>query len=289
MLKKLMKHEFRATRRFFLPAYVIFAVLLVVERLSLLAMPAVEKSDGILGAMVGVTMTLITAITVIGLIVLMAAPVIYNIIRFYRNMLGDEGYLTFTLPVSTGQLIGSKLLTAVVWEILTGIVVILCGGAFLATLDVQSTREFFEMAGKVWNEVWCAVGGWTIVLVVVILFAMFSQLFVQMLTLYTSMSIGQCAGKHRLLASAGCYVGINCITSWLLQIPMSILTVAMGNEQLIDWLDQILTEALNTSNYVFFSQIMVVILLIAILGNALLGTVHYFLSRYFLTKKLNLA
>lgn len=289
MLKKLIKHELAATRRFFLPAYGVFVLLLLLERLSLLAIPVLEESDGVLGIIAGTTMGLITTVTVIGLIILMIAPMIYGIIRFYRNMLGDEGYLTFTLPVTTGQLIDSKLLVTVIWETLTGIVVSVFGGIFLATLDPKTTAEVFEFIGNALSTAWDYVGIWVIVVAVVSLMAVFGQIFTQIMTFYTCMSIGQCAGKHKLLASAGCYIAINSIVSWLVQTPLMILAVSMEDLSLYDWIDRVLTDAINTGNYTVFCQFLVVILLIAIIVNLLFFACYYFVTRYFLTKKLNLA
>lgn len=287
MLSKLIKHEFKATRRFFLPAYAVFAALLLVTRLSLLAMPALEEAEGILASVASMTMGLVAAVTVIGLIVLLFAPVIFNVIRFYRNMLGDEGYLTFTLPATTGQLIRSKLLSAVFWEAVTGIVVILFGGLFLVTLDFEATTAFFSELSQILGLLWDTVGVWSIVLMVLCVIALVIQMFANMLAFYTAMSIGQCADKHRLMISATAYVGINFAVSWLMQIPVTILAVT--GEMWIDELDAFLTNLLSNSEYIAFCQILAVILLIAIAGNLLLAAAHYFLTRYFLTKQLNLA
>lgn len=287
MLKKLIKHEFKATRRFFLPAYAVFAALLLVTRLSLLAIPALDKAEGILASVASMTMGLVTAATAIGLIALLIAPVIFNIIRFYRNMLGDEGYLTFTLPATTGQLIRSKLLSAVFWEALTGIAVILFGGLFLVTLDFEVTKAFFSELSQILGMLWDTVGAWSIVLMVLCVIALVIQMFANMLAFYTAMSIGQCADKHRLLISAAAYVGINFATSWLVQIPMTILAVT--GEMWVDKFNAFLTDLLSNSQYVAFCQILAVILLIAIAATLLLAAAHYFLTRYFLTKQLNLA
>ena len=35
--------------------------------------------------------------------------------RFYHNLLGNEGYLMFALPVSTSEHIIAKILTALIW------------------------------------------------------------------------------------------------------------------------------------------------------------------------------
>ena len=45
--------------------------------------------------------------------------------RFYKNLLGDEGYIMFTLPASVHQHVWSKLIVSAVWFIATGVVVIL--------------------------------------------------------------------------------------------------------------------------------------------------------------------
>lgn len=45
--------------------------------------------------------------------------------RFYKGLLGQEGYLMFTLPVPTWQLTLSKLVGATIMTILSGIVGIL--------------------------------------------------------------------------------------------------------------------------------------------------------------------
>ena len=53
------------------------------------------------------------ASVLIGVAVMASALVTLLLIcnHFYRSFLGDEGYLTFTLPVPTSKLIWSKLLT----------------------------------------------------------------------------------------------------------------------------------------------------------------------------------
>lgn len=45
----------------------------------------------------------------------MVMTFILIVTRFDRNLLGDEGYLMFTLPAKTSTLITAKLLTAILW------------------------------------------------------------------------------------------------------------------------------------------------------------------------------
>ncbi|MFC2662399.1 MAG: hypothetical protein ACFNYI_04535, partial [Eubacterium sp.] len=44
---------------------------------------------------------------------------------FYKSLLGTEGYLRFSLPVSTGQQLASKTINALIWMVLAGILAIL--------------------------------------------------------------------------------------------------------------------------------------------------------------------
>ena len=50
---------------------------------------------------------------------------IFKMVRIYRNMFSDEGYLTFTLPVKNGDVLNSKILTGAIWTFLSGIVALI--------------------------------------------------------------------------------------------------------------------------------------------------------------------
>lgn len=47
---------------------------------------------------------------------------IFMMVRIYRNMFSDEGYLTFTLPVKNGDVLNSKILTGAIWSFFSFIV-----------------------------------------------------------------------------------------------------------------------------------------------------------------------
>lgn len=50
---------------------------------------------------------------------------IFMMVRIYRNMFSDEGYLTFTLPVKNGDVLNSKILTGAIWTFFSGIVALI--------------------------------------------------------------------------------------------------------------------------------------------------------------------
>ena len=112
MLGKLMKYEFKATARIFLPLFAALLVVAAVNRVFLAMNFMVPKIIG-------------TSISVVMIIAICVIALILTLQRFYRNLLKSEGYLMFTLPVSTDSLIWSKLLVAAIWSVASFIVVLL--------------------------------------------------------------------------------------------------------------------------------------------------------------------
>lgn len=144
MLRKLMKHEFRATARLMLPLYLAALVLALLSRLGDLATQHIAVSGfNILNLLYGI-------ITVGFAVALIAVPVvafILMILRFRSNLLADEGYVMFTLPVSTHQLVWSKLLVSLVWFV--GAVVV----DALAMIVLAADRAFFRNFREILSNV----------------------------------------------------------------------------------------------------------------------------------------
>ena len=75
-------------------------------------------------------------------------------LRFYKNLFTDEGYLTFTLPVSRSSIFFAKTLNAFIWSVANGILIavsVLIFTLFLSgiTEDVggPAFAEMLEMLG----------------------------------------------------------------------------------------------------------------------------------------------
>ena len=92
MLGKLIKHEFRATGRIMVP------VLLAVLALAVLANISFLVIDYVSNAFLSMLLGLLIAAYFIGLVALGVITIIIMVYRFYKNMLGDQGYLMMTLP-----------------------------------------------------------------------------------------------------------------------------------------------------------------------------------------------
>ena len=150
MLGKLIKHEFRATAREVLGLYAIVLVITVVLKGMLEIQNIFHVDNGI--------MSMLTAVTifafVLGIIAVILGSFILMIKRFYDNMLKDEGYLSFTLPVSVGQHIASKSIISYVWMILSFVFV----GLMLVILGlgdnelIGAIKDVFSEAVKMIQE-----------------------------------------------------------------------------------------------------------------------------------------
>ena len=144
MLGKLLKYEIRAMGRIMLPLYLvmIFAAGLFAVNMRLglsgTAKTVVEKFALITG--------FLFFAAILAVMVVMTLMVVQ---RFYRNLLGTEGYLMFTLPVTTLQHIVCKALTSLLW-IVIGIGAGVLSG-FLMVGILSNIPEFMEELQEAWR------------------------------------------------------------------------------------------------------------------------------------------
>lgn len=289
MLKKLLRNEFKATSRVYIAIYLVFTALLTVERLSILVSDSAAYKEGFLLQISEFLSGIVTTFTVLGIIALCVIPIIYSIYRFYKNMLSDEGYLSFTLPVTVTQHLWSKVIVSCIWFVITMLFACLVGGLFLLTLDQRAVYYAAQSAFEGISFLHQEAGIWFYITAVLVILAVFLQLAVFFLGNYSAMSIGQCANKHKFLVSVAVYVGFSIATSSLVQfLTTAHLLVNQGSipERIYTFMDSGLTT--HTPSIVICQTICLVILASSVLSS-LIGVVHFFISKYFLTKKLNLA
>jgi len=118
MLGKLIKYEFKVTARIFALTYAVVVALAVLNA-GMLALRFDRNSP--FGVVYGGASTVMTVLYLIAAFAAVLLTFVIIVVRFYR-MLGDEGYLWFTLPVRPGQQIIGKLIPAIVWTIVTAVV-----------------------------------------------------------------------------------------------------------------------------------------------------------------------
>lgn len=147
MLRKLIKYEFRATARVMLPLYLVTIVLALLTRgASLwleLATADMTMGESILGFLAG----LVAVAFVLALLATFIVAVVLAVFRFRKNLLTDEGYVMFTLPVSPHSLVCSKLIVSTVWFL--GAVVI----DVVALVSLVADVAMFQEMGRMFREV----------------------------------------------------------------------------------------------------------------------------------------
>ena len=160
-------------------------------------------------------------------IALVAATEIIVILRFYKGLLGDEGYLMHTLPVKPWQLITSKGLVAA-GVVLLSIIVAMVSLAILAGLSSLSViPDIFSGIAKAWKE-----DPRYILIIVEVLVIMVLSLLKSIYQVYASLAIGQLAGKHRILLSLAAYIGL----STAVTVFFIILGMIAGSFDMVDLL-----------------------------------------------------
>ena len=136
MLRKLLKHEFRATGRIMLPMYL---VLLVTALGSNLAGRGMLGGHSDILNILAVIIVMAFGFAIAGVLLM---SFVLMIQRFYKNLLQDEGYLMLTLPVSIHQHIWAKLIVSAVWFVATVLAII--AASLIVAYDVGFLREFFD-------------------------------------------------------------------------------------------------------------------------------------------------
>ena len=209
MLGKLMKHEFRATARIMLP------VMGAMMALALLANLSIRGLAGNLSDVPLLRILFVLIITFFGAAVV--ATVVMSLVimvsRFYRNLLKDEGYLMFTLPVSVHELIWSKLIVSLVWFLATGLLIFLV----MALMALNLSHTNLEMILKQlpsWSEIigWldqAGVRGQVITFLVQTVLGTLTGILAACLHFYAAMALGHMFSKDKVLLSIVFFVGIS--------------------------------------------------------------------------------
>ncbi len=263
MLGKLLKYEWKATARVFVPFYLAVVLFATINRFFI-AMQITEGWTGLIAGLSGTAYALAILAT-------LALTVFIIIQRFYKNLLGDEGYLMFTLPVKTWQNITAKLLIAAAWVVISTAVVF--GSVFIMVAQKGMMAEVSRAIEVVVNELKSInlnIGVSAALFIVGIVVSLFTGI----LFLYASISIGQLFSRHKLIASFGAFLGLNIVS----QILSSILLA--------------MTYFVNPQLFIVNNQTTPTFIYIMLIGtlaiNLIMGIGYYIASEQILTKRLNL-
>ena len=271
MFSKLLKHEMKAQAG-------------LIGVLSLAALGVGALGGAILWLIVNVPKSsedevLITLLTMFGGLAVVGAffaimayligVEILLIYRFYKHHFSDEGYLTFTLPVSTHQILLSSILNIAIWLLIAGLVAILgylmifAPGIHQSIHDVHNDFLYiFESIDSIFDD--------SIYFMQAI--SIFSTFIYGLILPLMSITIGaQVAKKHKLLAAFGIGYGLSTALSFISGILSFISLVG----------DVAISET-SDSVYFIFSMLIPSLLYLGV------GIGGYFVMHHLVDKKLNL-
>ena len=270
MLRKLIKYDMKALNSFLIIVHVFLILAAILGRIfiTIRAGSGSEEWNAnilILGFMLcfllvaGATYT--TAIVVA--------------VRFYRNIFSDEGYLTHTLPVSTGNLLLSKTITGSIWSIIDSMAVYLSWAILFVTPYVMNkllenkTELLTEFGAPDMNAIWKMAG-------LTLLVSLVGSIHT-IISIHFSIIIGQLMSNHRILGAIVAYFSLSLLISLITLIAMRVtglLRLSLFANQIEE----------NFHPYSYYCSMMNLSLILSLVT----AFVLYIISQEILKKRLNL-
>lgn len=275
MLKKLIKHEFKATYRIFLPIYIALAAL------TGLACLAIRFIDDYSPALLQIASGFGIIVVVLGFMFVILSPFIFLAMRFYRTTATREAYLTFTVPADTKLILLAKFIVSYLWSAVT---IILWLFAFLTFLNSVSDPSEGNLIVAFFKTMF---GEEELLSSLLYMAVLAMTLASSILMIFAAISLGQLVRDHRVIASFAFYaalytvqqiVSVLAMLPWMLSIFKTSQDVTVGEAEVVtEFGFHAATGGDDVSMFV-----------LSIVLSLVFGVIFYFLSNYMLNKKLNL-
>ena len=277
MLKKLFKQEWKS----FSFAPTITMILLAVFTVILMSTFMTsfwEQSSNIF-------VELFASLIIIAYIFCLAAVsfciTICTAVRFYKNLFTDEGYLMFTLPVKTSELLLSKILVAALWRLISYICILfsILGIASVAAAYIGDTsivhffKEFGDLLKELFDMTWFQLPV-PLFFIWLILLSIFS-LFYEILFIHTCICMGQLFHKHKIGGAILSYFGLR----FAFRLFRQILTIPFSD--MFSYYSYSQMEEITSGTWLL-------IMFISLLVTGGLCALMYCFCTYQMSRKLNL-
>ena len=260
MLGKLLKYEIPAMGRKLLPLYAAWAVTALL--LGLTTQSADSKSE----FMVVISSLLYTAIAT----TILVMTIIMIVQRYSNSLLGDEAYFNHVLPVSVSAHIGNKAISATLWIFITILVAMLTAiliaiGALIVGAPGISLREMFH---ELWNiDFDLPKHFWLYFFEVLIL--VITSIVKTIMQIYAAVTIGHQVQNRTTLASIAAYIVIMIFESSIGRALMPFIFKVQYD-----------TDGILNFNTIFIP---------AFILTVVLSVLYFFICKYLMENKLNLA
>lgn len=185
----------KSSSRLFLPMIIGFVAITILCKFAYESSYTVFLGHNRLVEMVTAIFFVLYVVYVIALFVMTS---VFIVIHFYKTMVSDQGYLTNTLPVKTSTLINAKLASAILWQIISGALLMLSFFVFsLGHIHISDLQEIMRDFGILFNEFSKYVN--MPVLVIESTIIVIVGLISGPLMLYAAIAMGHLFKKHRII------------------------------------------------------------------------------------------
>lgn len=268
MVKKLLKHEFLAYLRVWIPMQIILMAAALFGRIL-----QFFESDSDIYSIISVSSVVIYVIAVIASLGL---TLVFGVVRFYKNLFSCEGYLSFTLPVTTTQHLFTKMFTAGVFTLCTYVSV------FLSVFIITSGELFSKIIEKLSQllDLGYTYAGTNMTFYIIEFIALILiSAFAQFLLYYACIAIGQIFRKNRVIGAVVVYFIHYVITQILSTLVLVVITLA-GKFLSLDGFEQFIVDHPFGMIHIYLCGMIVLELVTS--------AIYYFVTHVMIRKKLNL-
>lgn len=206
MFRKLIKYEFKSVGKWYIGLAAL--IMLVAPAMGFSINAVMTNSSFDLGKSTLLTMT---SFVFFGLLVGLGLSTLLLVVnRFNKNIFGREGYLTLTLPVTTHQIILSKLVSSILWFLFNTIISVISFFLIFVPLMGNNLGQLLASLphlGKAISQLFATTGFYLALL------WLLTSVVAAILHIYFAISIGQLFNNRRGLIAFIAYFGINIVIS----------------------------------------------------------------------------
>ena len=268
MLSKLLKYDSKALSRFFVPTFGGFLAITLMNKIFW-ELSMIFSSDSFSQQIIDIFTGVFTTAYILGIIAVVIMSQVFIAVHFYKNLTGDEGYLMFTLPVKTSQILLSKIITSFLFSLAAICSVIV---SFFILAAGHGVTNFFSAVVQAVNIVAQSPQSVDFNLFIVELLVMLLlSLIFMILNYFAAISLGQLFNSHKLLGSIVSYIAIQ----FIIQIISTIFLIFSSFT-----FDAFLYGDVFSVLHLYF--------LFSIVLDIIFICIFYFITHYMFSKKLNL-
>ena len=144
---------------------------------------------------------------ILGIVAAFIITIIYIMVRYYKTMYTTEGYLTFTLPVSTTSIINAKVINGFIWRLVNTSVTIFSVFILISSVFFTEDIDWSEM-GPAMEEFTRLTGVSFGYIVTVFVIMTIMSCLTGVLVYYFCLTVGQLWQKHKVVGAILTYIVI---------------------------------------------------------------------------------